>query len=90
MIPEYSAKWLAGRGWDLTQVYDVCWLDCPIPGFRKVWRLPDGTAQEICLCAWHAVRLEQGEWAGDYIGAPLPEESVAADWPWLPLEHAVA
>jgi hypothetical protein len=86
MSDEYSARWLASRGWDLTEIYDYCWLDCRIPGFRKVWVRPDGVEAEICLCPWHAVKLEHGALGGDYLGAELPVESMAGSWPWHEVE----
>ncbi len=68
---------LRERGWELGASFDYCWLDCEQPGFRKVDR-----SQEICLCLPHAQLLEEGVWAGDYTGAPLPPDSMAVEWPW--------
>lgn len=69
---------LSSRGWELSQPFDLCWLDCTGPGYRKVWQ-----GLEICLCLRHAEVLERGEYAGDYRGATLPEDSLARCWPWM-------
>jgi len=84
MLELLTQQWLAAHGWDLTEVYDYCWLDCAVPGFRKVWDSPRGQL-EICLCVWHAMALERGELYGDYFGALLPAESESPTWPWLPV-----
>jgi hypothetical protein len=76
-----TQEWLAANGWS-PQVYDLCWLDCPEPGYRKTWY-----SNEICLCAAHARVLESGRYGGSYKGAPLPPESAAVAWPWCPVER---
>jgi hypothetical protein len=72
---------LAERGWDV-RVYDLCWLDCAKDGYHLLWEDPSGTRLHICLCSRHALALERGSWNGDYTGAPLPEETRGAEWPW--------
>jgi hypothetical protein len=69
---------LSSRGWDLSQPFDLCWLDCADQGYRKVWQ-----GLEISLCPRHAAVLESGQYAGDYRGAPLPDDSLVPDWPWM-------
>jgi len=68
---------LERHGWRVAQTYDICWLDCPQPGFLLQH---DGRA--ICLCLEHALDLQAGCWEGDYTGAPLPPASRATTWPW--------
>jgi hypothetical protein len=58
--------------------YDFCWLDCPVPGHLKVHR-----GREICLCALHAIWLEEHKVRGSYLNV-MPPESRAAEWPWRP------
>lgn len=80
--------WLAERGWDTSQPYDICWLDCPLAGYYRSWVRPGGATWEICLCPEHAVLLEAGVYDGDYWGAPLPPLSWATGWPWVAVQAA--
>lgn len=86
MVTAAQIQFLAEHGWPVGSApFDLCWLDCSDSGWLKTWRdKPGGTPLCICLCPYHAVLLEQGVWAGDYTGAPLPPESTAAEWPWQP------
>jgi hypothetical protein len=70
---------LGAWGWQLARPFDICWLDCPEPGYLLTWR-----GLSICLCLPHAVKLQAGSFGGDYAGAPLPAESIATSWPWQP------
>lgn len=74
-----ALAWLAGCGWETGEPFDVCWLDCPEPGFLLRHR-----GRVICLCPGHALILQSGCWDGDYAGAPLPPETRARAWPWAP------
>jgi hypothetical protein len=80
-----EVAFLAQRGWYVAVAppFDLCWLDCSRDGWLKSW-LPRGGGKAlcICLCPQHAVLLEEGVWAGDYTGAPLPPDSKADEWPW--------
>lgn len=76
-------SFLLQRGWS-QDVYDLCWLDCPSPGYRKTWH-----HSEICLCSAHAVLLENGYLNATYAGAPLPTGSRATAWPWRRQESRV-
>ena len=71
---------LSAAGW-ASHPDDICWLDCDRPGYRKTHR-----GREIRLCVPHATKLEAGTVRGVYEGAPLPLESMAAEWPWRPAE----
>jgi hypothetical protein len=74
---------LAEAGWATAEVYDLCWLDCPEPGYLKsVLSARTGVIRVICLCVEHALKLENGAYFSDYEGAPLPAESIAGQWPW--------
>jgi|GEM_PF-2690780 len=83
MPSENIRGWLAGRGWDMSAPVDVCHLDCARPGYRKVVG-----RREIILCAEDAAVLERGAWHGVYLGAPLPGDSKAGEWPWIELAEA--
>ena len=74
--PDFA--FLASRGWDMTQVADVCWLDHDAPGYRKA-----SAGQEIILCPEDALVLEAGEADGDYAGSLTPADSRACEWPWM-------
>lgn len=78
-------EWLAENGWS-QETTDTCWLDCTEPGHRKTWH-----RSVIVLCVPHARVLEAGKltfrgragrWSATYRGAPLPADSMAAEWPW--------
>jgi hypothetical protein len=91
MTPEQALVFLRTRGWELQAVFDVCWLDHSDPGYRKTLIDVNAVEWEIVLCLPDALVLEQGVWEGDYAGAPTPEDSDAAGWPWRPVpEIAVA
>lgn len=77
-----AAGQLAEAGWDTSVVYDLCWLDCPEPGYLKSVISVSGAVRVICLCAEHALKLEHGAYFSDYEGAPLPADSIAGQWPW--------
>lgn len=64
------------QGWS-RQPVDVCYLDCPMPGYL----LQVGDSH-ICLCASHARVLEGGKYRNSYRGAPLPLRTKATSWPW--------
>lgn len=72
------------RGWRLINPPDVCWLDCEAPGILE----REYHGRHIILCRPHAQALEEGSYRGDYTGAPLPPDSFATSWPWLPAERA--
>lgn len=59
--------------------FDLCWLDCPEPGWLLTWR-----GMSICLCRRHLDKLQDGCYGGSYAGAPLPPDTLAGSWPWLP------
>lgn len=85
MRPDFA--FLASRGWDMTQVADVCHLDCSDPGYRKV--IDNGRRQlEIILCPGDAMVLEAGVADGDYAAALTPADSRAGEWPWTELSAA--
>lgn len=67
---------LSALGWSVLP-WDTCWLECDKNGFcRQV------NGKVICLCPEHARLLEAGRFDGDYSGAPLPEFTAMATWPW--------
>lgn len=78
-----DADWRRDHSWS-DRPWDICWLDCPDPGYRKQWH-----RSEICLCAQHAWFLEEGYLGATYSGAPLPPGSRAGCWPWRPLPDIV-
>lgn len=84
MLTSAEVLFLAERGWPVHQTapFDLCWMDCSDPGWLKTWKPPAGQPLCICLCDRHALTMEQGVFAGDYTGAPLPPESMASEWPW--------
>jgi hypothetical protein len=70
---------LVKLGWG-RDFYDICWLDCDLPGHLKAHR-----GREICLCGRHAVMLEHHrDEHGSYRGAPLPPGTPWHEWPWRP------
>jgi hypothetical protein len=80
-------EFLASRGWDMTQVADMCSLDCSDAGYRKV--VDDGSRRlEIILCPADAMVLEARAQDGDYAGALTPDDSRAGSWPWMELSAA--
>lgn len=50
---------LVKRGWS-EHVYDICWMDCPEPGYHLV----SGGAWEICLCIDHILEMESSAGEG--------------------------
>jgi hypothetical protein len=59
---------------------EPCSLDCQDPeGWLRSYR-----GREIILCSRHAWVLESGKRGNTYSGAPLPADSRATEWPWLP------
>lgn len=72
------------RGWKVIDPPDVCWLDCEDAGILEREHL----GRHVTLCRGHAEDLERGFYHGDYSGAPLPSDSRATAWPWLPVERA--
>lgn len=80
-MSERNALWLAFHDWNMDAPWDLCWLDCPEPGYLLV-----SGNRCICLCLAHAVTLQAGCWHGDYSGAPLPPASRAVAWPWQLLD----
>jgi hypothetical protein len=87
MTSAAERTFLADHGWHVFGAsFDMCWLECSEGGYLRTWK--SGTKVLcICLCAPHAMVLERGAWGRDYSGAPLPPESMAAEWPWRPCEE---
>jgi hypothetical protein len=83
-----DTEFLVSRGWDMTKPVDICHLDCPAPGYRKIIIDQAGHEWEIILCLEDALVLEEGAWEGDYDGALTPAYSRAAEWPWRALAEA--
>lgn len=76
---------LRRHGWLIEYSFDLCWLDCPEPGYLLI---ESDRGRCICLCLNHALDLQAGCWEGDYTGAPLPATSQATSWPWQPFSYA--
>ena len=77
-----EVSYLADRGWHVFgEPFDMCWMECSENGYLRTWKSA-GRALCICLCPAHARLLEDGAWGRDYSGAPLPADSMAAEWPW--------
>jgi hypothetical protein len=89
VVPDQARAVLAAHGWDVSAVYDMCWLDCSADGYFRQWADSDGRRWEICLCLDDALTLQRGAFKGNYAGAPLPVDSRRAEWPWLPAEKSV-
>lgn len=71
---------LSEQGWRRV-IGELCALDClGTDAWLKTFR-----GREIILCAPHARTLERGKQGGTYHGAPLPPESRATEWPWMPV-----
>lgn len=89
MVTDAQLHFLSERGWPVgLKWFDLCWMDCDRGGMLKTWKPPHGKALCVCLCPEHAVLLEEGVYAGDYTGAPLPKDSMADEWPWQYCEEA--
>jgi hypothetical protein len=77
--------YLEARGWIVSHVFDICWMDHDEPGFYKEW-VSSGAKRVICLCVPDALVLEEGEYEGSYSGALTPSDSMAVEWPWRPYQ----
>ncbi len=71
-----STEDLTALGWSAV-LWDTCWLECGKEGHCRQVK-----GKVICLCPEHARFLEAGRFNGDYDGAPLPPETMAAAWAW--------